>query len=660
MLPGSVPSSRFALGIAVSLVLAGVVFAGVVVTGDSTAGTPVGENASERYAAVDGVTATVTTVVERGGDRNRTVHRLAMRPADGDVSLETLAGPAAGPEVVVSNGSTRWAYDRGDGLVRRTDAATLTARLRDRGDRIERLLAGANRTTTAAGRSTPRPGVSPLPAVPVNQGTPSPIAESASDGEFDVSYEGTTTVADRRTHVLSLRPTDRDAAGSNVTQTLWIDAEHFVPLKYRTNWTEGGERVERTVTFSNVSFDATFSDGRFRFEPPDEAAVVTPTLGADAADRRAAIDGLAATVRTRTRGADLNLTDGSGNRSDLDSVARLQVRPETGERRLERRGESGLGADLVVSNGTTTWSYDGETNNVTRLDRSVAGSFTGRAERIERLFARLERTATTPSDDDPGPGVVSFPGTAMTRPGPTPSVPADATDGYGVELVGAEQVDGRTAYVLRVDGDDTANGSFGNYSRTMWIGTEHFLPLKQHTTWTTADGDRVSTTVTFTNVTVDSDFEDGTFEFEPPANATVSDPAFDGPETYDSREALAANTTESVPDPALPPDFSLETARHFESETVSSVGLVYTNETARLAVSRVTLHGEPANLTTGNASRGEPITIDGRNGTYARTGPYAAVSLRCGESRLSISGTAVSKALLTEVGASVDCPDGDR
>ena len=650
----SVPSRRFALGIVGSLLLVGVVTAAVVVTGDSPADTPIGENASERYETVDGLTATVTTVVERGDDRNRTVHRVAMRPGDAGVFLETLSGPSTGPEVVVSNGSTRWAYDRDDGLVRRSDADALASRLRDRGDRIERLFEELDRTT-AADRSRPRPGVSPLPAIPAgpDTGTPSPVGRNVSRGEFDVSYDGTATVAGRRTHVLSLRPTDADSADADVRQTLWIDADRFVPLKYRTNWTEAGEPVERTVTFSNVSFGTHVPAERFRFEPPAGAAVVTPTLGADAAERIAAIDGLAATVRTRSTGLDLNGT----NRSDLSTVARLQVRPDTGERRIETSSGSPSGAALVVSNGTTTWSYDRAANEARRIDatRLNGAVFARQGEQIERLFARLERTATSPADTgDAGPGVVSFPGTAMTRPGPTPSVPAD---GYGVELVGAERVDGRTAYVLSVDAEDGANGTFGDYSRTMWIDADRYFPLKQRTAFTTADGDRVTFTTTYTNVSFDPDFEPGTFEFEPPANATVTDTGIDGPESYDSRAALAANTTDPVPDPTVPPDFSLDTARRFESGNVSSVGLVYTNETAQFAVSRVAFDGPaPGNLTAANRSRATAITVDGRNGSYSRMGPYAAVVVHCGESRLSVSGTAVSKALLTTVAASVDCP----
>jgi outer membrane lipoprotein-sorting protein len=661
MLPGSVPPRRVAIGIVGSLLLVGVVTAAVAVTGDSPAERPIGANASERYAAVDGVTATVTTVVERGDDRNRTVHRVAMRPADGDVFLETLSGPSTGPEVVASNGSTRWAYDRDDGLVRRSDAASLASRLRDRGDRIERLFGELNRTTTAD-RSTPRPGVSPLPAIPTGPGTgtPSPVGRNASRGEFDVSYEGTATVAGRRTHVLSLRPADADATDADVRQTLWIDADRFVPLKYRTNWTEAGEPVERTVAFSNVSFGADIPAERFRFEPPAGAAVVTPTLGANAAERIASIDGVAATVRTRSTGLDLNVTNRSGNRSDLSTVARLQVRPETGERRVETRRGSSYGADLVVSNGTTMWSYDGSANEVRRTDdaRLNGGAFARRGDQIERLFARLEGTATSPGDTgDAGPGVVSFPGTAMTRPGPAPAVPPDAADGYGVELVGAERVDGRTAYVLRVEAEAGTNGTFGNYSRTMWIDADRYFPLKQRTAFTNADGDRVTFTTTYTNVTFDPDFEPGTFEFEPPANATVTDSGIDGPETYDSRAALAANTTDPVPDPTVPPDFTLDTARRFDSANVSSVGLVYANETAQLSVSRVTLDGRDlGNLTAANRSRTTAVTVDGRNGSYSRMGPYASVVVACGESRLSVSGSAVSKSLLTTVAASVDCP----
>ena len=195
----SPPRGVLIAGAVFGVVAAGAIF-GILVTSQQSV-EPVGTNASERVAAIDGVEATVTTTIVRGNSTNRTVRRVKIRPSDGKVRSESAGASAAGPELVVSNGSTTWRYDSDRGTVRRTDTPT---RQTVEGDSIEQLFRQAQADET--GESTTDWSVSPLPAVPPGRETPSQPPASVTDpnGTYNVSYEGTGTVDDRRVHILQI------------------------------------------------------------------------------------------------------------------------------------------------------------------------------------------------------------------------------------------------------------------------------------------------------------------------------------------------------------------------------------------------------------------------------------------------------------------------
>lgn len=95
-------------------------------------------------------------------------------------------------------------------------------------------------------------------------------ASTSIYGDMNATLEGTTTVADRKTYVLDL-----SAGGENATfesATFWVDAETHYPLKMQSTTSIAGE-MTTTMEFENVSFNETFSDDRFTFEPPEDATV---------------------------------------------------------------------------------------------------------------------------------------------------------------------------------------------------------------------------------------------------------------------------------------------------------------------------------------------------------------------------------------------------
>jgi outer membrane lipoprotein-sorting protein len=354
-------------------------------------------------------------------------------------------------------------------------------------------------------------------------------------------------------------------------------------------------------------------------------------LGTDAAERYASIEGVAATkVTVVERGTETSRT-----------VTEIRKRPGTDARREAVVGAADRRHDLTVSNGSTMWLYDRDANVVERF--ALSGSEEGsRGEQLERLFARLNVTDPSESATAPtSPAISPLPvvGSAGSTPGggdPT------ETTAHGVSYNGTATVDGRTTYVLEIEPRGDAGSA---YRQTLWVDAERFFPLKQRTQWT-ADGERVSTTTTYRNVTFDPGLADSTFEFDPPANATVETLDVPKTTTYDSVRALRSNAEMAVPTPELPPSFGLTYASHTTGR-VRGVGLAFANATARITVATY-------NRTLPVSDGERQVTVGNRTAEVAR-GPTTSVSWNCDEYRHTVRGEGVPVSLLVEVARSVQC-----
>lgn len=269
------PLQRAAVAVAVvCLATAGVY---VVFGGDAETATdgPIGENASERYESIDGVSANVTIVMETPNESDRIAMRLKQRPGTQYVYQRVYNGSDEYREIY-SNGSVMWQYDP---QKREATRMTLDNRSFEQGDmgaQLDELFAQID--ADDGDRDGPKRGVSPLPE------PPGPVTSDPAVGtvappnatEYDVSYLGTETVDGRETHVVEIDGTLQgrgEMMMSNVTQTLWIDAERYFPLKYYQTWDRPGGTYEITQTFSDVTFDPGLEDSEFEFEPPENVTV---------------------------------------------------------------------------------------------------------------------------------------------------------------------------------------------------------------------------------------------------------------------------------------------------------------------------------------------------------------------------------------------------
>lgn len=263
--------------VAVSLAITGAIAVSTVLDdGTETDSNPFAENVSGQLAAIDGVSATRTTIIERGNETRRTVERVRLDPDSGGVWRQQLSGPGD-IDRRVSNGTTLWLYDREAETVTRLGQQGETGRYSRYLDRIPALVATLNRASD--GTQTPTdspPAGAPLPVVPAGETGQSVPEPTAARGSYTVTGNGTATIDGRSALVLTLERTGSEPV-AEYRQTLWLDEQWYVPLRTQTAWTQGGERTVITTTYGNLTINPGLDPSRFQFDPPDGVTVETPT-----------------------------------------------------------------------------------------------------------------------------------------------------------------------------------------------------------------------------------------------------------------------------------------------------------------------------------------------------------------------------------------------
>ena len=245
--------------------------------GGDAAPTAIGENASDRYASVEGFTARMTVVREVGTGTNRSVYRVERRPGERFYYRRALTNGSRGVDLLVVNRSTAWGYDGETNTAERMDITGLDRFNTSLGERLDPLFAKINAQRGVTGAETPTPGVAPLPVVPAGS-APTPDPAAANDTGYNVTYVGTEEVAGRETYHVRVRGNlFGDDVTENFTQEIWFDSEHFVPLEYHYVWTNDGRRNRIRVRYENVSFGPV-PRSTFRFDPETDVPNADPTL----------------------------------------------------------------------------------------------------------------------------------------------------------------------------------------------------------------------------------------------------------------------------------------------------------------------------------------------------------------------------------------------
>jgi len=315
------------------------------------------------------------------------------------------------------------------------------------------------------------------------------------------------------------------------------------------------------------------------------------------------IDSYEATVETTIVGPNTSRT------TRTDVVAK----PQLGFQRSEYLGPDSMAGNVIVSNATTTWTYNATENSARRLDTSGLG------QSMQPDYGQL---------------VESY------------------QDRYDVTVDGTTTVADRETYVVHLT---PKNASQFASEMTLWVDTERWFPVQQRSSYT-IDNETTTVTTTYHDLRFNTGVSNGTFDYTPPADATIETTTMPSVQRFDSRSALADNTSVAVPDPTVPNDFALERATVTEYNGTTSVRLQYTNDSSTLSVS-ATREADSATDANGTAdSDTETVEIGDATASYQSFGSTGILSWHCGDTRYSVSGD-LSKDELIETARSVGCSE---
>lgn len=201
-----------------------------------------GRQFAERVSAIDGVTATRTLETTVDGEVRTVRTKFWARPSTGQLRSAVLAPADRAGDVTVIGNRTIWNYDE------RTETVTLLNVTHSRSDRLF-----------------------------------SPDRLDDLVDRYDMDDEGETTLDGQPVHKVALRPTDETGqAPGNLT--IWLDPDEQFPRKIEATY---GDTVHTTVRYEDVTINPGLSSDRFRFEPPAEATVTSPSLDTQVYDQRA-------------------------------------------------------------------------------------------------------------------------------------------------------------------------------------------------------------------------------------------------------------------------------------------------------------------------------------------------------------------------------------
>jgi outer membrane lipoprotein-sorting protein len=297
-----------------------------------------------------------------------------------------------------------------------------------------------------------------------------------------------------------------------------------------------------------------------------------------------------------------------GNQS-MSSATELKANFDTGEYWSETLEPSERAGDVTVYNGSAMTTYDESENTVHVYEASF--SMNGESNLSESLDTLVEKT--------------------------------------DIVYNGTEQIGDRETAKFTLA---PANGTDAMYeSVTLWADTDRMIPVRVQM----ETAGESTTTITLSDVELNPEFSEGTFEFEPPADATYekSSGMDVESETYESREDLAAAVDREVPPAELPGDFRFEEALTFgssENESIESIHLEYADGEQSVSV----MLSEASENMRVEYEDAEEVTIDGQTAQYHSVGDTGNVVWECDGTRYVVFGN-VEQSTLTTLASGIGC-----
>lgn len=307
-------------------------------------------------------------------------------------------------------------------------------------------------------------------------------------------------------------------------------------------------------------------------------------------------------------------------------TGRQVVAPGTGK--FYERLEGPNGTEIAVSNGDSTWLYTPGSDKAQRLDHGGIDETIVAEIRAVVAAAHAEKASNSDGSIRLLPFVPQFrDGSEATQSGPS-----------HVAHEGTETVAGRDAHVLTVDHVDD------DYTVRHYLDTEYYVPLKTTGRFTGGE-ESMSYTLTYEDIEFEPDLPPDLFEFTPPEDASVQESPFEEDE-FPTPAALEAEASMTVPEPEVPPGFSLSDAERVVpgAETVE---LTYTSEQGELTVAKT-------NVTLSAATPDDQVDIGGVTADYTDAADHNSVTWTCEGNYYSVRGD-LDRALLVDVASSITC-----
>lgn len=319
------------------------------------------------------------------------------------------------------------------------------------------------------------------------------------------------------------------------------------------------------------------------------------------ADRLQELDGFEATVTTNIETGDRSMT----------SKADVAVDLGTGEYRFETLAPNRSAGDVTLYNGSAMISYDASENVYRTFDVEMDGP--AMRPNISAQFDQLVEQTD-----------IIYNGTATVNGQETHKatlVPTNESDGF-------------------VD------------SVTLWVDTDRMIPVKME--MESSGMANLTTTVTFSDVELNPEFEAGTFEFEPPADASYEKNVLEtDTREYEDRDELASAVDLDIPPAELPGGFTFQDATVFENKDGEprSVMVDYSDGEREVTVS---LSGAQDGMQA-SLEGDESVTVDGHDATYRSVGESTGnVVWSCNGTEYVVFGN-LGKSTLLSVADGIGC-----
>jgi len=266
MVPHLSTSQRWLLVVALSVLVA---LSGCSGLSDEEPELPDGEEAVERLsdAGIYNVTQTVKTTV----DNETTESRLeqTLRPATGERYQVTRQG--GNRTITITNNTTTWIYRPAGTEV--TQIAGGFEQQRQEAEQLRKLVDSLQTDDDPDGTFAP---IAPLFGTSSTDGGSSVTETNITGERLRAQYRGVETVSGRDAHVIRLESVAD--ADTDISQTLYYDAEYFVRLRMEYEIHTGERRVEGRMTTERIEFSPDVDDSLFTFDPPDNVTVRTTRL----------------------------------------------------------------------------------------------------------------------------------------------------------------------------------------------------------------------------------------------------------------------------------------------------------------------------------------------------------------------------------------------